>query len=274
MTDKSTKADKKYKLRYVFEGRIKDIEVIFDSYRTLYELYKQSMKTANVNNNSLAAFENCKETVDNKQKEISTKLHTQAFILLTGNFEAFLNDIFENLIQENFLAIRKASGINYSVSDLQKILEKNEDEKYVSLELANITIRQIQGTKNKNEKINFQNTKRTEEVFREYFGIEIDMDTDHIKRIHKYWQMRHGIVHTNAKVDDRYIHNVEQVGLKSEELGSAISINKKTYDQTKSDFSKLLDHIEDKLIELELSFDGIDIASEKTDDSEGEGIDE
>lgn len=270
MVDRSTRVDKKYRLRHVFKDRIKDIEVIFDSYRSLYELYKESMKTANVNGNSLAAFENCKETVDAKQKEMSTKLHTQAFILLTGNFEAFLNDIFEDLIQENFLSIRKTSGINYSISDLQKILEKNEDEKYVSLELADITIRQIQGTKNKNEKINFQNTKRTEEVFREYFGIEIDLGTDYIKRIHKYWQMRHGIVHTNAKVDERYVHNVEQVGLKSEKLGSVISVNKKLYDEVKNDFSRILDHIEDKLIELQLSFEGIDIFSrENSGDEEG-----
>jgi len=28
-----------------------------------------------------------------------------------GSFEAFLNDVFEDLIQENFLSIRKVSGI-------------------------------------------------------------------------------------------------------------------------------------------------------------------
>lgn len=273
MIKKATKNNTEYRLNKVFSNRIKDIEVIFDSYRLLYDVYIGVMETSGVNGANLAAFARCKPSVDKLQRSISTKLHTQAFILLSGSFEAFLNDIFENLIQENFLAIRKASGINYSVSDLQKILEQNEDRDFVSLGLANITIKQIQGVKNKNEKINFQNTKRMSEVFSEYFGIEIDLSAEYIKRIHKYWQMRHAIVHTNSVVDERYVNNVKKGGLESEALGSVISITKNDYRKVKDDISSLLSHIEDELVRLKLSFDGIDMLSKADVDGEADSDD-
>ena len=169
-----------------------------------------------------------------------------------------MNDVFEDLIQENFLSIRKSSGINYSIVDLQRILEQNEDKEFVSLELANLTIKQIHGIKNKKEKVNFQNTQTMADIFESYFDIEIDTKSEYMKRIHKYWQMRHAIVHTNARVDERYIANVNAIGLKSEELGSVVTITKATYDEVKKDFSLLLNHIEDQLNKLNLSFDGVD----------------
>ena len=186
---------------------------------------------------------------------------------MTGSFEAFLNNIFEDLIQENFLSIRKSSGINYSIVDLQRILEQNEDKEFVSLELANLTIKQIHGIKNKKEKVNFQNTQTMADIFESYFDIEIDTKSEYMKRIHKYWQMRHAIVHTNARVDERYIANVEAVGLKSEGIGSVVAITKTTYDKVKEDFSLLLNHIEDQLNKLNLSFDGVD-AIERINDKE------
>lgn len=254
-------------LTSVFAKRTQSIDIIFDLYKTLYNIYSEMMKTAKVNKNNLAAFEKCKTTVEKIQEDISTKLHTQAFILLTGSFEAFLNDIFEDLIQENFLSICKSSGINYSIVDLQKILEQNEDKDFVSLELANLTIKQIHGIKNKKEKVNFQNTQTMADILKNYFNIEIDTKSKYMKRVHKYWQMRHAIVYTNARVDERYISNVEAVGLESEGIGSVVAITKTTYDKVGEDFSLLLNHIEDQLNKLNLSFDGVD-ASERINDEE------
>ncbi len=240
-----------------FVKRTEPIEVIFGSYRTLYELYITTLKTANASPNMLKALENCKNTVEKEQKNISTKLYSQAFILLTGTAEAFINDVFDNLIQENFLSIRKASGVNYSVSDLQRILEENEDKEFVSLELANITIKQIHSVKNKSEKINFQNTQSMSTTFKEYFGIDIDLEPDYMKSIHKYWQMRHAIVHTNAKVDERYKHNIEIVGFTSEKIGSKVIVTKKIYEQCKKDFCTLFDKMEELFVESKLSFEGV-----------------
>ena len=150
---------------------------------------------------------------------------------------------------------------------MQKILEQNEDKDFVSLELANLTIKQIHGIKNKKEKVNFQNTQTMADILKNYFNIEIDTKSKYMKRVHKYWQMRHAIVYTNARVDERYISNVEAVGLESEGIGSVVAITKTTYDKVGEDFSLLLNHIEDQLNKLNLSFDGVD-ASERINDEE------
>ena len=47
-------------LTSVFTKRTQSIDIIFDSYKTLYNIYSEMMKTANVNKNNLAAFENAK----------------------------------------------------------------------------------------------------------------------------------------------------------------------------------------------------------------------
>ena len=58
--------------------------------------------------------------------------------------------------------------------------------------------------------------------------------------------------------DERYVANVEAVGLKSEKIGFVVTITKTTYDKVKEDFSLLLNHIEEQLNKLHLSFDGVD----------------
>lgn len=152
---------------------------------------------------------------------------------------------------------------------MQRILEQNKDKEFISLELANLTIKQIHGIKNKKEKVNFQNTQTMADILKSYFDIEIDAKSEYMKRIHKYWQMRHAIVHTNARVDERYIANVETIGLKSEEIGSVVAITKTTYDKVKEDFSLLLNHIKDQLDKLNLSFEGIDTVDCTDDGAEG-----
>lgn len=112
---------------------------------------------------------------------------------------------------------------------MQRILEQNKDKEFVSLELTNPTIKQIHGIKNKKEKVNFQNAQTTADILKNYFDIKIDTETEYMKRIHKYWQMRHAIVHTNARIDERYIASVEAVGLKSEKISSVVTITKTIY---------------------------------------------
>ncbi len=228
----------------VFMKRTDSIDLIFSSYRTLFEQYNAALRTANINENNRVAFERCKKTVEDIQEDISSKLYTQALVLLTGAAEALLKDVFEDLIQENFVSIKKANGINFSISDIQKIIEENEESDYISLSLANLTIKQINETRNKNEKINFQNIQTMRQVFFDYFDIVINTESDECKYLHKSWQRRHAILHTNSIVDERYKHNVEFIGLESEEIGDTVTISKIEYDETKKKFISLFDEIE------------------------------
>ena len=95
------------------------------------------------------------------------------------------------------------------------------------------------------------------DAFKGYFGVTINLDEKYMKHIHKYWQMRHAIVHTNSKVDERYKNNVEKAGFTSEKVGSKIVITKKIYDETKRDFSTLFEKMEELFIEVNLRFEGV-----------------
>lgn len=241
----------------VFVKRIRDIDSIFSSYRALHDIYINVLKTANVNANALAAFERSKKTADERQERISHQLYSQGFILLTGAAEAILKDVFECLLIENFASIKGASVINFTASELQSALkssEGNENELgWMSAELGAMTIKKVFESRNPSEKINFQNVQTMRETFSKYFNVSFS-DGEVLDRIHRYWQMRHCLVHNNALIDNRFINNVGKVKLLKtrEKPGATLTVSKEDFDQAKSDLIKLLQELSKLMREANL----------------------
>jgi hypothetical protein len=236
----------------VFSDRTEDIKSIFSSYKTLYTIYVTTLKNVKANPNSIQAIENAKGSVEKEQKKISNLLHAQGFILLTGAAEALLKDMFVSLLRENFTEIH-APSVNFSAKEMQDILKQKVSHpvilESVSAELGNLTVEKLFSTKNPIEKVNFQNTETTKDVMKNYFEIELS-DSEYLKSIHKYWQMRHSLVHSGGKIDQRYITNVGKVEMlgRSEKLGKRIAITKAKFDEANEDFLNLFNEL-DQLIE-------------------------
>lgn len=241
---------KKYKcINEAFEEKVKNLESIFSSFRSLHEIYVEIMKTANVNKNSLIAFERLRITAINEQDKISNGLYAQGYILLTGTAEALLKDVFESLLIENFTKIRNASGNNFSIKEIQQVMMDSKDGldsfDHLSAAFGRIVRSKLsKDNRSATERVNFQNVKTMIDVFKQYFGLEIDV-VPMTNSIHRSWQVRHCLVHNNSLIDERFINNVTTVNLlkKSEKVGKYLSISKADYQNVKNDFLDLFTHI-------------------------------
>jgi len=223
-----------------FKERIESIESIFSSYSDLHNMYLGALRTAKVNPLTLTAFERSAKSVAEAQKRISNRLYSQGFILLTGAAEALLKDVFESLLAENFTRLRSAKNINFTAPELQRIIREVSDDKpldNMSTALGKLIKEKIFSTKNPTEKINFQNIQTMKEIFTQYFGLEFTNE-DMLKAIHRYWQVRHCLVHNNAIIDGRFINNVNAVGLlkQNEVLGKRLTVNKIEFGKAKDNF--------------------------------------
>lgn len=215
------------------------------------------MKTANVNANNLAAFTRLEQSANEQQKQISNKLHSQGLILLTGAAEALLKDAFEDLLTKNFVKVRSAKGINFTTIEIQEALLKASDAQIpiesISTQLGKHITKKLFNGKNPTEKINFQNIQTMRLVFEQYFGITFGTDMS-LDSIHRYWQVRHCLIHNNAVIDERFIHNVNQVKLlKSKEaLGKKVTVSKADYTKAREDFVNLFAYLSAQITQADL----------------------
>ncbi|MDB5184458.1 MAG: hypothetical protein JWN38_266 [Candidatus Saccharibacteria bacterium] len=247
-------------LQTLFERRTQNISSIFSSYRTLYQIYMAALDTVKANENTIIALTKAKESVGREQSKISNQLYSQGFILLVASAEALLKDVFDRLLTENFTKINLSSSLNFSAKDIQKALSDwnpvNNQIRDLHTSLGRLVEKKMHDSKNPIEKINFQNVLSMRTIFKSYLDLEIS-DSETTRRIHKYWQQRHLLMHSNGIIDERYINNVKVVDLltKNEVVGAEVIITKKDYDKAVGDFTLLFGELTKLILEAKLNLD-------------------
>ncbi len=233
-----------------FEASTADIDAIFTSFRNLHSIYTDSFRRLRDGltdlpigykkqvKNANTVFDNMARSVEEKQKEISSLLYSQATVLLVGNAESVMRSMFDTLVIKNFrkLKVKKGSSISFS---LDEILIASSDS-----ELGELLIEKLEGDKNPRERLNFQNMKQVQGILKGYFDIKIE--DEYVSGIHEYWQLRHIIVHNQSFPDSNFFSNLKAAG-----------IDDSKYDQ--DDYVKLSKSDYEKCFEmLLLFFDNID----------------
>jgi hypothetical protein len=103
--------------------------------------------------------------------------------------------------------------------------------------------------KNPTKKINFQNVNSAKAILDQYFGLKL-IDSDYLEQIHRHWQVRHTLIHSDGIIDDRFVHNVGVVSLlkPTEKVGARVAVSRQIYEDANEDFLKLFNEL-DQLIE-------------------------
>lgn len=227
-----------------FSARASNIDSIFSSFRELHEIYATAMTTANVNPNTVTAFQRSAKSVARRQTQIANRLYTQGFVLMTGISEALMKDIFEDLVVRNFAVLGSAKNFEFSGEEIQRALRAASNTEVpldvISVELGQRIIDKLYGSKNPNEKVNLQNITSMKAAFKDYFDIQIP-SAEGLNAIHRAWQERHVLIHNDGKIDERFRQNVRLVNLLTDEdiLGAEIVITKTKYKRMESDFMAL-----------------------------------
>lgn len=237
----------------IFVGRLSNVQEFIDSYHNLYELYNGALKGGS---NAGRAFDRTKNSVFEKEKEISGSLYTQAFVLLTGTAEVVLKDCFSTLVEQNFEKIRSKAGVTLKIGEVQNAFSQVKPDdtsglEAVKLHLGKRLVKNIFGEKNTTEKINFQNVKTTEQILKRYFNLNFNVDRTVSDAVHCYWQERHVIVHNNAVIDERYRSNIRVVRELSEEesVGKVVTITKQHYDEAVDRFTEYFVALTDGIVQ-------------------------
>jgi hypothetical protein len=228
------------------------IDSLFRSYQQLHEVYSQSFSdigrklsklpqsfSAEVDKAS-TLLESCKGTVDRKQGEISSQLYEQGLVLLVGSAESLLRESFRVLLRNN-LDMVMIKNVQFSFEEIRGIMLSGD-------EFPDLVLQKLEDEKNPSEKLNFQNVKQMAGIFKGYFGIDFDESVD-FQNLHKYWQIRHLIIHNRGLVDQRFIDNLSaaEIGFSMYKIGDTVGLAKKDYDDCKRMLSALFKSLDQKI---------------------------
>lgn len=249
-------------LKAQFQASAADVDTIFTSFRSLYEVYNSSLDSLSRGlstlprsyqqklDNAQKAFENMAKTVATRQEAISGQLYSQGIVILVGNAESLMRDMFRELVISNFRKLKPINDKGKLSFSLSEIIGAKSDS-----DLGIMLLNKLEGDKNPAEKLNFQNMQALQGILKYYFGITIP--DNNIIDIHVYWQIRHIIIHNQSAIDKRFLRNLRAVGIDTEKyrLGSAIELKKEDYESCFAHLTLLFEKIDEELTRLELSYD-------------------
>ena len=184
-----------------------------------------------------------KTSISDAEKEVLGSLYKFGVISIVAVAEQLLKSVFNSLLLSNLENIKKPEKITVDLTRL-KDSKFITDKQFWLEEILN----DLYGAKNAQEKLNFQNIKAVDSLFKEYFDINLSdaQNYDSISRsIHLYYQIRHILVHNAGYVDDRFLHNIKSAGIKTRYTsGELLLIGKKRYEDCKTSFTNLFFMIE------------------------------
>jgi hypothetical protein len=223
-----------------------DIEEIFRSYRTLYEVYIAYFKAIDktgVRNASTAitVLENAKKSVDKSQRKISSKLYSQGLVLLIGSSESILREAFRALVTNNLEKVNIKDNVHFSFVEVKAIIEGRKD---VAGELL---LNKLEDEKSPAEKLNFQNMKQLQGILKGYF--DISLKDSYLTELHKYWQIRHVVIHNSSVADQKFIENLAAANIDTTDykLGKKVKVYKADYDRCKKALGMLFSDVDSEI---------------------------
>ena len=170
-------------------------------------------------------------------------MNEQAFVLLVSTSEYKLKEVFQLVLEKNLEV--------FSDSQIKVPTEVLREKGYTigREDWARIIYSQLQEKENPNEKLHFQNIRTIQQLFRQYFKVNIELDEDVIARIHIYFQIRHNIVHNLAIVDEQLLRNVKKTGKEFPvKVGGSYLVTEEYYALARETIAILFDAIDKAIV--------------------------
>lgn len=241
-----------------FQASAAEIDTIFESYRELHNIYAASFAGLEKElgglpaqykqkvSNAKQAFTNVKETVSGRQLKISDHLYAQGLVLLVGAAEAITKEMFHNLLVFN---IRRATLKDNISLPVNLVLKAKTDK-----ELAELIFDILAEEGNPTEKLNFQNMKQLQGIMKSY--LKMNLPDVLMVELHKYWQIRHTIIHNASVVDQRFIDNLKKAKIPDTKykVGEKITVTKGDYDKCSALLILLFEIFDQEIERLELNY--------------------
>lgn len=234
-----------------FLNLTQDISALFSSFQKLHDVYTQSFSQIQLSIDALPQqfknevektkkmLEACSVTVGKEQERISSQLYSQGLVLLVGASESLLREAFRDLIINNIEKVKVKDTVTFTFSEVIK----NQGEK-----LASFVLGKIEDQKNPTEKLNFQNVKQMKGLFNDYFGVQFS-ESISFEELHRYWQIRHIVVHKRGEIDQKFLDNLKaaELDISRYKLGENIEISSSDFDQCKISLQELFKNLDEEI---------------------------
>lgn len=167
-------------------------------------------------------------------------------MLLVGAAESITKEMFRNLLVCNIRKVNLKENINLPA---KLVLSAHTDT-----ELAELIFNIIADEGNPAEKLNFQNMRQLQAVMKSY--LRIDVPDELISALHKYWQIRHIIIHNSAIIEQRFLDNLKKAGISVDEyiLAQKVKVTKEDYDKCSGLLMLLFETFDDEIERLKLDY--------------------
>lgn len=242
----------------LFLASAAEVDSIFESFRELHSIYSSSytsleqsleklpLQYENQVKNAHKAFDNTLTTVKSRQKRISNQLYAQGLTLLVGNAESLTKEIFQTLLKLNIRKVNIKKNIELPLSD---VLKAKTDE-----QLASLVLQVLVSEGNPAEKLNFQNMQQLQGIMKSYLGFNIDDEI--VIELHKFWQIRHVVIHNASIIDQKFIDNLSKARIPTTKytIGAKVKVTKKDYDSCFSLLVLLFELFDAEIERLELKY--------------------
>lgn len=258
-------SDQQLNILDVFISSTDDLDRVFNVSKLLREHFARSMdsaiKLSGVSNsqkqvltNNRTVLERVRDgSINQAESEIMEILYRFAIASIVSTSEQLLKSAFEGLVAGNLAKLSRPESFSLTLSDLKSVGFRT-DERFWSQQIIN----DLHGSKNPQEKLNFQNLKAVENLFKEYFGIDfnsVERYPDMAREIHLYYQIRHILAHNGGYIDDRFIKNLDKAGIPTQKYkkGEMVDLTEQDYTNCKGAFTKFFEMIEALIRKAELS---------------------
>lgn len=251
----------------VFTKSIDELDEVFRVSTHLRQHFAQSLEGAikapglsnsqtNILNNAKLALEKVKDSsIAESEAKIMGVLYKFAITSIVSIAEQLVKTAFENLVIGNIGKLDKPERFTLTLEELKHANFKTDSQFW-----AEQIINDLHGSKNPQEKLNFQNIKAIESLFRDYFGMDF-REFEHYdileQEMNFFYQVRHILVHNGGYIDKRFINNIKTSGsdVSGYKIGNLITVSSEEYAQCKDAFNTFF-----ALIELLAEDKGLEIA--------------
>ncbi len=249
-----------------FKKNVDDIDSIFTTSKRIKKIHQKALKKVKDDKGFIKLSYKVRQSVKNfieasskvtessiaaSEEESWSMLYSQGITLIVSAAEQQLKTLFDQLLKQN---LSEVENLDKKEISLKKIRERNfnlDQEDWFEV------IRdELYSENNPSESLNFQNMQSIQGIFEGYFNINLDLGEDLRKRLHKYYQIRHIILHNNSKVDQRFLDNLEAADISTEgyNLGEQIILKESDYKDAKEAFMDFFEKLQKVVLESDVEY--------------------
>lgn len=215
------------KIEQVVKTGSEVLEIVIGNLTSLQRQFAAGSNIYQKLNNTITIFKNIDK--NGSLKERFQIIYNQGVVLLVGNLQSFLNDVFRGIVNDYSYLLKFTEGKESKIGIDLSLLQ------YTNTTIGDLVVNAYK------DKYNFQDLQSTVKFFKELLGLELELVlTKEIKdNIILFEALRHVIVHNSSRIDAKFLSQVRNTSYaKKYSQNEAVILTLQDFGKAKDTMSK------------------------------------